>query len=144
VNTQPLFKINPNNPQYPNWVGNTPGSGVTTNVGQYHDVNRNPYFANQPLQKVGNLLTTHSNCFAVWVTIGYFEVEDYRPITTGPVVIDAAHPDGLALAQEVGADSGEVTRHRAFYIIDRSIPVGFIPGSRLNTDDCVLVRRLIE
>jgi hypothetical protein len=50
----------------------------------------------------------------------------------------------LQLAAEMGADTGEVRRHRAFYIVDRSIPVGFVPGSRLNTDDCVLVRRLIE
>ena len=42
------------------------------------------------------------------------------------------------------SDTGNVTRHRGFFIIDRSIPVGFVPGSRLNTDDCILVRRLIE
>ena len=46
--------------------------------------------------------------------------------------------------QEIGIDTGNVTRHRGFFIIDRSVPVGFVPGSRLNTDDCVLVRRLIE
>jgi hypothetical protein len=72
----------------------------------------------------------------VWITIGYFEVE--------PTAVDAAHPDGFVLGQELGADSGQITRHRAFYIIDRSIPVGFIPGKRLNTDECILVRRLIE
>ena len=62
----------------------------------------------------------------------------------GLVEMVARDPDGLALGPELGADSGEITRHRAFYIVDRSIPVGFLPGSRLNTDDCVLVRRLIE
>ena len=62
----------------------------------------------------------------MWITIGHFEVD--------PVNVDAAHPDGYALGQEVGADSGSIARHRGFYIIDRSVPVGFQPGSRLNTD----------
>jgi hypothetical protein len=133
----PLFQINSNNATYASWIGPPAGSPPgTPSQGQSHDINRNPYFRYQELQKLGNMVTNHSNCFAVWVTIGYFEVE-----TT---TVDAAHPDGFQLSQEVGADSGEITRHRAFYIIDRSIPVGFLPGSRLNTDDCVLVRRLIE
>jgi hypothetical protein len=59
-------------------------------------------------------------------------------------VIDAAHPDGLRLAQEVGADEGNVKRHRAFFIIDRSIPVGYEPGHRHNTDKSVLLKRFIE
>jgi len=110
----------------------------------FRNVQRNPYFLNSDLQKMGNIFTTHSNCFAVWITIGYFEVSENRPIQNGPMVIDAAHPDGLTLGQELGLDTGGVTRHRAFYIIDRSIPVGFLPGSRLNSDDCILTRRLIE
>jgi hypothetical protein len=143
--SQPLFTINQNNLQYNNWIGDPPQAPnpLPQYVGAYHDITRNPYFAYQTYQKLGSVLTTRSNCFAVWITIGYFEVEDYRP-TGAAVVIDAAHPDGLSLGQEVSADSGDIKRHRAFYIIDRSIPVGFIPGSRLNTDDCVLIRRLIE
>ena len=49
-----------------------------------------------------------------------------------------------ALAGEVGAETGEVKRHRAFYIIDRSIPVGYEPGRRHNTDKAVLLKRFIE
>jgi hypothetical protein len=112
----------------------------------YQDAARNPYFRYQGLQKVGNLFSTNSNCYAVWITMGYFEVEandaDNDPST--PATIDAAHPDGLRLAQEVGVDSGEVKRHRAFYIIDRSIPVGYEPGHRHNTDKAILLKRFIE
>src|SRR5262249_37057567 len=145
---EPLFQINPSvNKQYNNWVGNAPGSGATQYIGQYHDTTRNPYFNYQPYQKIGNVVTTRSNCFAIWITVGYFEVEENIPPnapTPTTVVFDAAHPDGYRLAQEIGYDTGEVVRHRSFFIVDRSIPVGFIPGSRLNTDDCILVRRLIE
>jgi hypothetical protein len=130
--------------------GNTPlfqPQWNTATTDNYHNTDRNPYFRFQGLQKLGNILSTTSNCFAVWITIGYFEVEENRP-ATGPmanqIVYDAAHPDGYALGQEAGIDSGHVTRHRAFFVIDRSIPVGFSPGSRLNTDECVLIRRLIE
>jgi hypothetical protein len=136
---KPLFQVSSNDPRWydPNGPGHPPppGSPPSQN-GLHQDIHRNPYFRYQALQKLGNLVSTQSNCFAVWITIGYFEVY--------PVTVDSAHPDGYALSQEVGLDSGQVVRHRGFFIIDRSVPVGFSPGSRLNTDDCVLVRRLIE
>ena len=37
-----------------------------------------------------------------------------------------------------------VTRHRAFYMIDRSIPVAFEPGENHNVDRAILLRRFIE
>ena len=96
--------------------------------------------AHRPLTSAKRLVSSHvlrSNCFAVWMTVGYFEVEPYN-------TVDAAHPDGYALGQEIGADSGEIMRHRSFYIIDRSVPVAFEPGKKHNTDNCVLLRRYIE
>ncbi|MCS7306699.1 MAG: hypothetical protein NZ602_16520 [Thermoguttaceae bacterium] len=87
----------------------------------------NPYFRYQGFQKVGNLLTTRSNVYAIWITVGYFEVD-----STGK------------LGQELGLDRGEVRRHRAFYIIDRSIPVAFQRGQDHNVEKCILLRRFIE
>jgi hypothetical protein len=110
----------------------------------YRDTERNPYFRYQVMQKLGNTFSTNSNVFAVWMTIGYFEVEDNRYDTNGAVIVDAAHPDGLRLGPEIGADSGEIVRHRAFYIIDRSVPVGHVPGQKLNAENCILLRRMIE
>jgi hypothetical protein len=104
----------------------------------YQDARRNAYFRYQALQKLGNTFTTHSNVFAVWMTVGYFEVE------SSPNGVTAAHPDGLRLGAEIGADSGEIVRHRSFFIIDRSVPVGYVHGQKLNTDNCVLLRRMIE
>jgi hypothetical protein len=102
----------------------------------HNNTERNPYFRYQGLQKIGSVFTTNSNVFAVWMTVGYFEVE--------PVSPSAAHPEGWRLGQEIGVDSGEVARHRSFYIIDRSVPVGHLPGQKLNTDECILLRRFIE
>ncbi len=107
-------------------------------IAPYNDPDRNPYFRYQELQRLGNLVTTRSNVYAVWITIGYFEV------TPWPVGVDAGHPDGLQLGQELGYDTGEVRRHRAFYIIDRSIPVGFERGKNHNVHKAILLKRYIE
>jgi len=92
------------------------------------DPNRNPYFRYQGIQRLGNLVTTRSNVYAVWITVGYFY----------------CNADGTGLGSEVGSDTGEVERHRGFYIIDRTIPVGFRRGEDLNAENAVLVRRFIE
>ncbi|MCI0357595.1 MAG: hypothetical protein L0211_03805, partial [Planctomycetaceae bacterium] len=105
----------------------------------FRNTERNAYFRYQVMQKLGNTFSTTSNCFAVWMTMGFFEVED---LPSG--IPDAAHPDALRLGQEIGADSGEIVRHRAFYIIDRSVPVGHAPGQKLNSENCILLRRMIE
>ncbi|MBI85916.1 MAG: hypothetical protein CMJ81_22190 [Planctomycetaceae bacterium] len=89
---------------------------------------RHSYFRYQFLQRLGNLVTTRSNVYAIWITVGYFEVD---PQTGEP---------GL----ERGLEGGEVNRHRAFYIVDRTIPVAFEPGKNHNVDRAVLLRRFIE
>ena len=131
----------------------------------YHESNRNPYFYLKPTTRLSNLVTSQSNVFAVWVTVGYFEVTNWttnpndpertdNDFTTvaryvseadgGKPDQDIAHPDGLMLGKELGSDTGEINRHRAFYIIDRSIPVGFEPGKDHNVQDTIILRRFIE
>jgi hypothetical protein len=102
------------------------------------NTDQNPYFRYEALQRLGNLVTTRSNVYAVWVTIGYFEV------TPNPGGIDDGHPDGYRLGRELGIDTGEVERHRAFYLFDRTIPVGFQRGEDLNVERAILLRRYIE
>lgn len=105
--------------------------------------NRNAYFRYQSLGRLANLTTTRSNVYAIWLTMGYFEVEPNLD-NNGNVVYDPYHPDGLRLGRELGIDTGDVKRHRAFYILDRSIPVAFEPGENHNVDEAVLLRRFIE
>ena len=81
---------------------------------------------------MGNLTTTRSNVYAVWMTLGFFETDE-----TGAIKQDA---DGN-LAGESG---NETERHRAFYMIDRSIPVGYENGHDHNTQDVFRVKRYIE
>ncbi|NLE37768.1 MAG: hypothetical protein GX621_07060, partial [Pirellulaceae bacterium] len=105
----------------------------------FNHTDRNPFFRYQSLARLGNLVTTRSNVNAVWITVGYFEV------TPAPSPVDTnIYPDGYRLGKELGQDMGESQRHRAFFILDRSIPVGFRRGKTLNTENAILVKRFIE
>lgn len=86
-----------------------------------------PWTMYQPLMRLPNLVTQRSNVFAVWVTLGYFE---YDP--------------SYGLGEEYVGIQGAPKRHRAFYIIDRSIPVGYETGRDHNTQNTILLRRFVE
>lgn len=112
---------------------------TTTNGGgstAYRNAGRSPYFQYQALQRLGNLATNRSNVYGIWITLGKFEVQR--------VPISATNPDGYALYQELGSSNGEIERKRAFYLIDRSIPVGFSRGENLNVERTVLVERILD
>jgi len=117
-------------------MGGTTPLFDNTATDPYADTRRNPYFRFQAHTKVNNLLTGHSNVFAIWITVGYFELE---PTNVSPI-----NPDGFRLGREVGSETGDVRRHRAFYMVDRSIPVAYEPGENHNVDRCILLRRVIE
>jgi hypothetical protein len=91
------------------------------------DARRNAFTRYQRAMRLPNLVTDQSNVFAVWVTVGLFE---YDPIT--------------GFGREYVNASGEEQRERSFYIIDRTVPVGFVPGEDLNTQKAILLRRKIS
>jgi hypothetical protein len=116
---------------------------------QVDHTDRNPYFRYEGLERLGNLVTTRSNVYAVWITVGYFEVSPASQLPGYPwsltaAQIQAIYPDGYTLGRELGIDTGEIERHRAFYIFDRTIPVGFQRGQDLNAEKAILLNRFIE
>jgi hypothetical protein len=115
----------PNDPQYPAGTGiedtllrsygdpNDPARRLFqvpfTNVPGHANVpgQEHPYLRDQLLIKLFNNVTTRSNVFAVWVTVGFFEVTD-----------ETARP--VKLGAEIGRSEGQTVRHRMFAIVDRS------------------------
>ena len=100
----------------------------------YNNGDRAAYFKYDMRQRMGNLVTTRSSVFAIWITVGYFEMNADGSLKTN------ADQTG----REMGSESGQIQRHRGFFIVDRSIPVAFEPGKNHNVDRAVLVRSIIE
>ena len=120
-----LLRSDPDNPEKPLFAFES-----TSDI---NDTGRNPYFRYQGLMRLANLTTTRSNVYAVWITVGYFEAKPDDTIT-----------GGYQLGREMGAETGEIRRHRAFYMIDRSIPVGFERGEDHNVENTIMLQRYIE
>ncbi len=68
-----------------------------------------PYQRYELLTKIYNNVTTRSNVFAVWVTIGFF---DYDPVKG-------------QIGAEIGRSEGRNVRHRLFAVVDRSNALAF-------------------
>jgi hypothetical protein len=107
---------------------------------------RNPWFKYELLRKISSNVTTRSNVFLVWVTVGYFEVLDESPrdLDLSGTAGDQPYELLPALGREVGSDTGRQIRHRAFYVIDRSRSVGFDTDLKDALKDVVLYRAIIE
>ncbi|MCE9604733.1 MAG: hypothetical protein K8U03_07495 [Planctomycetia bacterium] len=119
----------------------------------YRNTDRSPFFRYQMYTKLSNTVTTRSNVYAIWVTVGYFECERVNPNGPTPPVQTKfsneynpkhRYPDGFRILREMGSDSGEVQRHRSFAILDRTIPVGFLRGENLNVERAFIVKHVLD
>jgi len=71
-----------------------------------------PYLQNELLTKIYNRLTTRSNVYAVFLTVGFFQV------LPGQTAVGQANIP--ALGPEIGRSEGRQIRHRMFAIVDRT------------------------
>ncbi len=87
-----------------------------------------PFTDTYPMTRLKNLTSNTSNAFAVYMTVGFFE---YDPATD-------------SIGVEYGANAGESERYRGFFVVDRTIPVGFQVGEDHNAANTILVKRYLK
>jgi hypothetical protein len=107
------------------------GSGSSAGT----DRRQHPAFRMEWLQKVMGLTTVRTHQYAVWITIGLFEVA--RPGDPGRLIPDQ-------LGRERGSATGHRVRYRAFFVLDRTRAGGFDPGRPGRHRDVVIYRSRIE
>jgi hypothetical protein len=101
------------------------------------DPARDSSYRYETFRRIGATTTTRSSVFAIWVTVGFFEVNEDG-------TLEYYLSQGIETGVELGADRGKARRGRGFYLIDRSIPVGFEPGANHNVEQIILSRTIME
>ena len=117
-----------------------PYLGATT--GSTPDNRQHPYFRSEMLQKVMNLTTVRTHQHAVWITIGFFEVK-----RQGDLMMAGSQFPTLAfdiLGPEIGAATGQTTRYRGFFLVDRTKLTGFDDTAPGSFQPAVVYRQMIE
>ena len=137
---------------YPNliWSGNTPT--VTTPTANYlgannranPDYSQHPYWRSEMMQKVMNLTTVRTHQYAVWITIGFFEVKregDLGMIQQGIPLLayDLLGPEIGAVVRPDDAVPGLLPgRPNQALRLRRYDPRQLHPGRRLSPDDRIM------
>ena len=121
-----------------------PTQGLGSSAGGDH--REHPYFRTEMLSKVMNLSTVRTHQYAVWLTVGFFEV--VKP--GNPQIAAVLDPNtGISLGQdqlgrELDADIGKSVRFRAYFLLDRTKATGFNPYDPEDFRALVTFRRRIE
>ena len=100
-----------------------------------------PYWRSEQMQRLMNLTTPRTHQFAVWLTIGFFEVK-----RQGDLGMLAYNPT-LAfdiLGPEIGSANGKSTRYRGFYLVDRLRLTGFNPSSPTGFRQSLVYKQRIQ
>ena len=89
-----------------------------------------------------NLTTVRTHQYAVWITIGFFEVKKQGDI--GMLVQGSPQLAFDIMGPEVGALSGQNVRFRGFFLVDRLKLTGFNPANVGGFRAAVVYRKVIQ
>jgi hypothetical protein len=120
----------------PGYTYTNPNLGNTNNDNRQH-----PYWRSEQLQRIMNLTTPRTHQYAVWITVGFFEVKRqgdlgmflYNPLAAFDI-----------MGPEIGAANGKSTRYRGFYLVDRLRLTGFNPSSPSGFRQAIVYRQRIQ
>ena len=145
----------PSTPSVPNpYLGmnsNLAGTGNATSTftpgaTSVIDTKQHPYFRTEMLQKAMNMTTVRTHQYAVWITIGFFEVTrqgDLQMVNAGAGTSAATLAFDI-LGPEIGASTGQTTRYRGFFLVDRLQLTGYDPNVIGSFRPAVVYRQTIE
>jgi len=114
----------------------------TAAVPPQFDMKQHPYFRTELLQKAMNLTTVRTHQYAVWITVGFFEVS-----RQGDLLMANSTTPWLAydtLGPEVVGASGQTARYRGFFLVDRLQLTGYDPNVVGSFRPAVVYRQMIE
>lgn len=121
INQEPIEPTSPAAPANP--------ADPTVNAGDFSMSRlRNPYTRYQTAMRMPNLASDNSQTYVIRMTIGLFEFDTVNQ----------------SLGREYNEELGLNERFEAMFIIDRSRPVGFIPGQPLNARDVVIFEKYYQ
>ena len=89
-----------------------------------------------------NQTTVRTHQYAVWITVGFFEVTKQ-----GDIAMLSSNNPQLAfdiMGSEVGAVTGNTIRYRSFFLIDRTKITGFNTSNTGSFRAAVVYRRVIQ
>ncbi|MDB5349438.1 MAG: hypothetical protein JWN86_685 [Planctomycetota bacterium] len=127
-------------PPVQGYLGGSTYQGVAT------DHRAHPAYRTEMLSKVMNQTTVRTHQYAVWLTVGFFEVvkegnkqmyNQYDPVTGSSMAMDQ-------LGRELNADAGKNIRYRSYFLLDRTRATGFNPQEPGDYRDLIVFRRRIE
>jgi large repetitive protein len=106
------------------------------------DARQHPYWRTEHLQRIMNQTTVRTHQYAVWITVGFFEVTKQ-----GDIAMLSSNNPQLAfdiMGSEVGAVTGNTIRYRSFFLIDRTKITGFNTSNTGSFRAAVVYRRVIQ
>ena len=110
-------------------------------AGSNADAREHPYWRSEQIQRIMNLTTPRTHQYAVWLTIGFFEVK--RQGDLGMFVYNPLLAFDI-LGPEIGAANGKSTRYRGFYLVDRLRLTGYNPTSPNGFRQAIVYRQRIQ
>ena len=106
------------------------------------DAREHPSWRIEMLQRVMNLTTVRTHQYAVWITVGFFEVK-----RRGDVAMIASGDPRLAfdiLGPEIGLPGDKSRRYRGFFLVDRLKLDGFDPTNPGPWHSAVVYRQNLD
>ena len=107
------------------------GSNLTSGKSS-QDARQHPYFRSEWMQRIANLTTVRTHQYAVWITVGFFEVTQQGDAVLASNVATTSGGYDI-LGKELGMLNGRNVRHRGFFLLDRTLGTGF--NSQTPIDD---------